>query len=65
LLYPGEGRANLDLDRAAAIEFLNASDTGGPGSSPFNLLGNTTTDYDGRVRGMVGLLMSFPRFQEQ
>jgi uncharacterized protein (DUF1800 family) len=65
LLYPGEGRANLDLDRAAAIEFLDSSDTGAPGSSPFHLLGDTTTDYDGRVRGMVGLLMSFPRFQEQ
>jgi uncharacterized protein (DUF1800 family) len=65
LLYPGEGRANLDLDHRAAIEFLNSNDTGAANSSPFNLLGHTTSAYDGRVRGMVGLLMSLPRFQEQ
>ena len=65
LLYPGEGRANLDLDRQAAIAFLNSDDGGAPNSSPFNLLGHSTPAYDGRVRSMVGLLMSFPRFQEQ
>jgi uncharacterized protein (DUF1800 family) len=65
LLYPGEGRANLDLDRRAAVEFLNSNDTGVPNSSPFSGLGNTSTTYDGRVRGMVALLMALPRFQEQ
>jgi uncharacterized protein (DUF1800 family) len=64
LLYPGEGRANLDLDRRAAINFLNSNDAGVPNSSPFSAL-TDPTGYDGRVRGMVGMLMCFPRFQEQ
>jgi uncharacterized protein (DUF1800 family) len=62
ILYPGEGRANLDLDRTAAISFLNADEAGNPS------LFATLTDpvrYDGRVRGMVAMLMCFPRFQEQ
>ncbi len=63
LLYPGEGMANLGLDRAAAIEFLNTNEAGA--SSPFSALSNTSTAYDGRVRGMVALLMCLPRFQEQ
>ena len=63
ILYPGEGRANLDMDRDAAISFLNTNESGT--SSPFTVLGNTTGAYDGRVRGMVGMLMSLPRFQEQ
>jgi uncharacterized protein (DUF1800 family) len=58
LLYPGEGAANLGLDRQAAIDFLNTNETGAP--SPFNF-----TAHDGRVRGMVAMLMCFPRFQEQ
>ncbi|MCI0363905.1 MAG: DUF1800 domain-containing protein, partial [Phycisphaerales bacterium] len=65
LLYPGEGRGNLDMDRRAAIAFLNSNDAGVPDSSPFLGLGNATPAYDGRVRGMVGLLMTLPRFQEQ
>ena len=59
ILYPGEGAANLGLDREAAIEFLNTADDGRT-SSPFNL-----SSHDGRVRGVVALLMCFPRFQEQ
>lgn len=59
LLYPGEGPANLGLDREAAISFLNTADDGRT-PSPFNL-----STHDGRVRGMVALLMCFPRFQEQ
>lgn len=59
ILYPGEGAANLGLDRQAAIDFLNTSDDGRT-SSPFNL-----DSHDGRVRGVVALLMCFPRFQEQ
>ena len=64
ILYPGEGAGNLSLYRAAAMNFLNTADTGTT-SSPFNTLGNTTTTYDTRVRGMVSMLMTFPRFQEQ
>jgi hypothetical protein len=63
LLFPGEGKANLDLDRQAAIDYLNSNDSGVPGSSAFS--DQTGTTYDGRVRSMVGMLMSLPRFQEQ
>ena len=58
LIYPGVGPANLGLDREAAINFLNTADNGTP--STFAL-----ASHDGRVRGMVALLMCFPRFQEQ
>jgi hypothetical protein len=34
-------------------------------NSPFLSLSNTTAAYDTRVRGMVAMLMTFPRFQEQ
>jgi uncharacterized protein (DUF1800 family) len=64
LLYPAEGAANLALYRTAAINFLNTGDTGGTASA-FNTLGNTSANYDTRVRGMVALLMTLPRFQEQ
>ena len=64
LLYPGECRSNLDLDRRAAVDFLNATDTVVLNSSLLNVL-TDPTGYDGRVRGMVGVLMCFPRFQEQ
>jgi hypothetical protein len=30
IIFPGEGRGNLDLYRTAAINFLNTSDTGTP-----------------------------------
>jgi hypothetical protein len=58
LLYPGEGTGNLGQDRQAAIDFLNTNEQGA--SSPF-----VFASHDGRVRGMVALLMCFPRFQEQ
>jgi uncharacterized protein (DUF1800 family) len=58
LLYPNEGTANLGQDREAAVKFLNTDEAGQ--SSPFNFAA-----HDGRVRGMVALLMCFPRFQEQ
>jgi uncharacterized protein (DUF1800 family) len=64
LFYPGEGRANLDLYRLSAINFLNTGDDG-VSSSPFANLGNTSTTYDTRLRGMVAMLMTLPRFQEQ
>jgi uncharacterized protein (DUF1800 family) len=64
ILFPGEGQANLALYRTAAINFLNTADDGAT-SSPFSNLSNTTTTYDTRVRGMVSMLMTSPRFQEQ
>jgi uncharacterized protein (DUF1800 family) len=64
ILFPGEGQANLALYRTAAINFLNTLDDGAT-SSPFSNLSNTTTTYDTRVRGMVSMLMTSPRFQEQ
>ena len=63
-LFPAEGKANLDEYRTLAINFLNTND-GGTGSSFFNGLGNTTAAYDTRVRAMVSMLMTLPRFQEQ
>ena len=64
ILFPSEGQANLALYRTAAINFLNTADDGAT-SSPFSNLSNTTTTYDTRVRGMVSMLMTSPRFQEQ
>jgi hypothetical protein len=64
LLYPAEGTANLALYRTAAINFLNTGDNGST-ASDFSTLGNTTTPYDTRVRGMVAMLMTSARFQEQ
>jgi uncharacterized protein (DUF1800 family) len=64
ILFPGEGRANTDLYRNAAVTFLNTSDDG-TATSLFSTLSNTTTTYDTRVRGMVSLLMTTQRFQEQ
>jgi uncharacterized protein (DUF1800 family) len=64
LLYPAEGKANLALYRASALNFLNLSDDGVTPSS-FSSLSPTSTTYDTRVRGMVAMLMTFQRFQEQ
>jgi hypothetical protein len=63
LLFPGEGAGNMGRDRQAAIDYLNASEAGVPDASPF--AGLSGAGYDGRVRSLVGLLMSLPRFQEQ
>ena len=62
LFFPGEGAANMGRDRQAAIDFLNQNDLGN-GSSPFSGLSGAA--YDGRVRSLVGFLLSLPRFQEQ
>ena len=62
LLYPAEGAANLALYRSAAVNFLNTADNGTTASAFSGLTGTT---YDTRVRGMVGMLMTFQRFQEQ
>ena len=66
LLWPGEGRAGLDAYKMLAVEFLNTDDTGAP--SAFNLLTPSNVanqPYDTRVRGMVALLLSLQRFNEQ
>jgi hypothetical protein len=66
LLYPTEGAGNLALYRAAAIEFLNSNDSGvTSASTQFSILSNTATIYNTRVRGMVAMLMTFKRFNEQ
>jgi hypothetical protein len=62
LLYSAEGPANLALYRTAAVNFLNTADNGTTASAFSGLTGTT---YDTRVRGMVGMLMTFDRFQEQ
>jgi uncharacterized protein (DUF1800 family) len=67
LLYPGEGRASLDSYRVIAVNYLNTADDGVT-ASPFSELTPSTaagTTYDNRVRGLVAMLMSLQRFQEQ
>ncbi len=59
LLAGAEGAGNLGMDRQAAIDFLNTADNGTT-PSPFNLV-----SHDGRLRGMIALMMCLPRFQEQ
>ena len=63
ILYFGEGKANLDLYRASAINFLNTADNG----TTIDLLrpAMTAAAYDSRIRGMVAMLMTLQRFQEQ
>jgi len=66
ILYPGEGAGNLGLYRAQAVNFLNTDDDSNP--SPFSSLPVSTAyagPYDFRIRGMVGMLMTMQRFQEQ
>jgi uncharacterized protein (DUF1800 family) len=66
ILFPGEGAANLDLYRTAAINYLNDGSADSPASTtPFSGLNNAGANYDARVRGMAAMLMTSPRFQEQ
>jgi uncharacterized protein (DUF1800 family) len=67
LIFPAEGKGNLEPIRSLAINFLNTPDAGGAPTpqSLFVSLSNTGTDYDTRVRAMVAMLMTLPRFQEQ
>jgi hypothetical protein len=67
ILFPCEGRANLDLYRNLAIKFLNTADDGVATSNFRNLAVSNAagSPYDTRVRGMVGLLLASQRFQEQ
>ena len=66
-LYPGEGAANLEFYRQAAVNYLNTEDDGVTPSN-FNLLISSNspgTAYDTRIRGLVAMLMSAKRFNEQ
>jgi uncharacterized protein (DUF1800 family) len=64
LLFPAEGAANLEGYRAIGVNFLDTSDNG-QNSSPFVALAPGSIEYDLRVRGLVALLMTTQRFQEQ
>jgi uncharacterized protein (DUF1800 family) len=64
LLFPGEGVANLTELRGAAMHYLNTSEDG-QSVALFDGLTPGTTAYDNRVRGVVAMLLSSPRFQEQ
>ncbi|HRI13455.1 MAG TPA: DUF1800 family protein [Verrucomicrobiota bacterium] len=64
LLFPAEGTANLAKYREVAVNFLNTADDG-IAASPFANLAPGTPTYDQRVRGLIGLLLSTQRFQEQ
>lgn len=64
ILYPAEGKANLNLYHVSAVNFLNTADDGVT-PSLFSGLSNAGIAYDQRVRGMVSMLMTFQRFQEQ
>lgn len=61
ILFPSEGAGNLTLYKSAAINYLTTDDNGNPSS--LNSL--SASNYDTRIRGVVGMLMSFARFQEQ
>jgi hypothetical protein len=63
VLYPAEGKANLDIYRTSAINFLNTADNGT--ANAFSTLSTTSTTYDTRVRSMVSFLMTLQRFHEQ
>jgi uncharacterized protein (DUF1800 family) len=66
LLFPAEGKANLDLYRGAGLRYLNQSESGQV-SSPFSNLSmaGNPSPYSVRVRGLTAMLLSSPRFQEQ
>jgi hypothetical protein len=61
ILFPSEGAGNLTLYKAATINYLTTDDNGNPSS--LNSL--SAANYDTRIRGALGMLMSFARFQEQ
>lgn len=66
ILFPAEGAGNLGPLRLAAVNFLNdGSADSSPNTTPFATLAHTSANYDTRVRGMVAMLMTQPRFQDQ
>jgi len=64
ILFPGEGKANLDLYRSLAVNFLNTADNGLTAST-FSNLSPTSAGYDTRVRAVTAMLLTSPRFHEQ
>ncbi len=66
VIFPGEGAGNLALYRQACVDFLNDGSLDSPSSgTAFSGVSNTTSNYDTRVRGMVAMLLTMQRFQEQ
>ncbi|MBM3823334.1 MAG: DUF1800 family protein [Verrucomicrobia bacterium] len=63
-LYSAEGKANLETYGSIAVNFLNTADNGTT-ASLFSSLAVGSANYDTRVRGMVAMLLTLPRFQEQ
>ncbi len=63
VLFPAEGKANLEAYRKVAIDFLDTTDSGTV--SPLSSLTVGSTAHDQRIRGAAALLMSTQRFQEQ
>ncbi len=63
MLFPAEGRANLETYRKVAVGFLETTDSGT--ASPLSSLTVGSTAHDQRIRGAAALLMSTQRFQEQ
>ncbi len=61
ILFPCEGTGNLTLYKAATVQFLTTDDNGAASA----LSSLSASNYDTRIRGAVGLLLSFARFQEQ
>jgi uncharacterized protein (DUF1800 family) len=64
LIFLGEGNINLDLYRNMAKDWLNQDKDGNPSSYASAPL-TGTNGREERVRGMVALLLSLPRFHEQ
>ena len=63
ILYPAEGAGNLAAYRTLALNFLNTADDGVT-PSLFST-GLSAAVRDTRVRGLVSMLMTLQRFQEQ
>jgi uncharacterized protein (DUF1800 family) len=62
--FAAEGKANLDLYRTLAVNFLNTADDGTTPSLFASLKPGTST-YDTRIRGLAAMLLTSPRFNEQ
>ena len=65
IIFPGEGAGNLALYRKAAVDFLNDGSLDSTPSSTAFSTSLSTANYDTRVRGMVAMLLTMQRFQEQ
>ncbi len=65
IIYPGEGRGNLETYRNLAVDFLNTAEDGSGNPSAFTAIPQSDARYDTRVRGVVSMLLTLPRFQEQ